>query len=91
MIAWGLFLAWTGQKFNAKTKILSFRKELENSTLPWYTGAAWGTVSLDNQKLVVRVIEGEVDIETVNFKGNKYTKSSDSSNTPSDVYELCIS
>lgn len=90
MIAWGLFLAWTGQKFNAKKKILSFRKELENSTLPWYTGAAWGTVSLDNQKLVVRVIEGEVDIETVNFKGNKYIKSSDSSNTPSNVYELCI-
>ena len=91
MIAWGLFLAWTGQKFNAKKKILSFRKELENSTLPWYTGTAWGTVSLDNQKLVVRVIEGEVDIETVNFKGNKYTKSSDKSNTQSDVYELCIS
>ena len=90
MIAWGLFLAWTGQKFNAKKKILSFRKELENSTLPWYTGAAWGTVSLDNQKLVVRVIEGEVDIETVNFKGNKYTKRSDTSNPPSNVYELCI-
>jgi len=48
-------------------------------------------VSLDNQKLVVRVIEGEVDIETVNFRGNKYTKSSDNSNTQSDVYELCIS
>ena len=86
MIAWGLFLAWTGQKFNAKKKTLSFRKELENSSLPWYTGAAWGTVTLEDQKLLMRVFEGAVEIETINFKGQKYSRSSEGSNMDSRTY-----
>jgi hypothetical protein len=81
-----LFLAWTGQKFNAKKKTLSFRKELENSSLPWYTGAAWGTVTLEDQKLLMRVIEGAVEIETINFKGQKYARSNEGSNMDSRTY-----
>lgn len=86
MIAWGLFLAWTGQKFNAKKKSLSFRKELENSSLPWYTGAAWGTVALEDKKLLMHVFEGAVDVEIINFKGRKYTKKSEGSVKDSQTY-----
>ena len=86
MIAWGLFLAWTGQKFNAKKKTLSFRKELGNSSLPWYTGAAWGTVTLEDKKLLMHVFEGAVDIETINFKGQKYNKKSEGSVKESQTY-----
>jgi hypothetical protein len=86
MIAWGLFLAWTGQKFNAKKKTLSFRKELGNSSLPWYTGAAWGTVTLEDQKLLMHVLEGAVDIETINFRGQKYTRNNEASGKDSQTY-----
>lgn len=90
MIAWGLFLAWTGQKYNAKKKTLSFRKELENSSLPWFTGAAWGTVTLENQQLVVHTLEGAAEIETVNFKGLTYTKITKNLGKDSQTYYLKI-
>jgi hypothetical protein len=86
MIAWGLFLAWTGQKFNAKKKTLSFRKELENASLPWYTGAAWGTVTLEGQKLLMHIFEGSVEIETINFKGQKYIKNNENLGKDSKTY-----
>jgi hypothetical protein len=58
----------------------------ENSSLPWYTGAAWGTVTLANQQLVLQIFEGAVDIETVNFKGLKYTKSPENLGKDSETY-----
>jgi len=74
MIAWGLFLAWTGQSFNAKQKRLSFRKDLTNTRLPWYTGSSWGTASLENHEVVIEVYEGKVIIDDIEFQGAKYSR-----------------
>jgi non-lysosomal glucosylceramidase len=74
MIAWGLFLAWTGQKYSAKRKTLTFRKNLENSTLPWFTGASWGTATQVGDEMIIDIIEGKVNIDFIQFKGVTYTK-----------------
>ena len=74
MIAWGLFLAWSGQKYSAKRKSLSFRDDLENSMLPWFTGASWGTATLINGQVKIEIVEGQVEINEVNFQGALYSK-----------------
>jgi hypothetical protein len=74
MIAWGLFLAWSGQKYSAKRRSLSFREDLENSTLPWFTGASWGTATLSNGQVKIEIVEGQVEINEVNFQGALYSK-----------------
>ena len=76
MIAWGLFLAWTGQKFNAKRKTLNFRTELENSSLPWFVGSSWGTVRLEGRNhLLLEIKEGHIDVEKIEFKGMQFLRS----------------
>jgi hypothetical protein len=74
MIAWGLFLAWSGQKYNAKKKLLAFRNDLDNSTLPWFTGASWGTATLIDDYVKIEILEGHAEIERVEFRGVLYNK-----------------
>jgi hypothetical protein len=74
MIAWGLFLAWSGQKYNAKKKLLAFRNDLDNSTLPWFTGASWGTATLIDDYVKIEILEGHAEIEKVEFRGVLYAK-----------------
>ena len=81
MIAWGLFLAWSGQKYNAKKGTLSFRKDLVNNSLPWFTGASWGTATLVEDEVLVEVAEGSVHLESVEFQGDTYLKDKIENNT----------
>jgi hypothetical protein len=74
MIAWGLFLAWTGQKFSAKNKTLKFRANLGNSCLPWFVGSSWGTVQISNNQLILEIKEGEIDVENIDFQGRKFSR-----------------
>ena len=74
MIAWGLFLAWSGQKYNAKKKLLAFRNDLDNSTLPWFTGASWGTATLIDDYVKIEILEGYAEMERVEFGGAIYNK-----------------
>lgn len=74
MIAWGLFLAWTGQKFSAKNRTLKFRANLGNSCLPWFVGSSWGTVQISNNQLILEIKEGEIDVENIDFQGRNFSR-----------------
>jgi hypothetical protein len=67
-------LAWSGQKYNAKKKLLAFRNDLDNSTLPWFTGASWGTATLFDDYVKIEILEGHAEIEKVEFRGVLYAK-----------------
>lgn len=81
MIAWGLFLAWSGQKYNAKKGTLSFREDLTNNSLPWFTGASWGTAAVVGDEILVEVAEGSVHLVSVEFQGVIYLKEMIENNT----------
>jgi hypothetical protein len=74
MIAWGLFLAWTGQNFSAKSKSLRFRSDLTNTSLPWFVGSSWGTVQLVKDQLILEVKEGLINIDKIDFQGDQFLR-----------------
>jgi hypothetical protein len=54
--------------------LLTFRNDLENSTLPWFTGASWGTATLIDDYVKIEILEGHAEIEGVEFRGTIYNK-----------------
>jgi hypothetical protein len=54
--------------------LLAFRNDLDNSTLPWFTGASWGTATLIDDYVKIEILEGYAEMERVEFGGAIYNK-----------------
>jgi len=75
MIAWGLLLAWTRQSYNAKNGVLTFDPEMfsqKKITIPWFTGHAWGTASIEESQVTVSVKEGILNLKEIGHSSKRF-------------------
>lgn len=75
MIAWGLLLAWTGQSYNAKNGVLTFDPEMfsqKKIIIPWFTGHAWGTASIEEGQVTVLVKEGILNLREIGHSSKRF-------------------
>jgi uncharacterized protein (DUF608 family) len=73
MASWGAILAWTGQQYDGRQGDLKFSRS-SNKPIPWFTGGAYGTCSLDGEKVMIHVKEGVLRLASVEIIGITHRK-----------------
>lgn len=72
LASWSLLLAFTGTQWDAPSKTLSFdpRVPLPMKAL-FTTGDGWGSVTIEENRLIVRLLGGRLDVKDVRFRGSR--------------------
>ena len=68
MASWGAILAWTGQQYDGRNGELRFSRNSKRP-IPWFTGNAFGTCSIEGEKVRIRVQEGVLKLASVQIVG----------------------
>ncbi|NOR73939.1 MAG: hypothetical protein GQ525_02145 [Draconibacterium sp.] len=69
MAAWGGVVAWTGFEYSAIAKSMSFNAI--NGNWFWSNGYAYGTVNINNTKINIEVLGGQIALDAFTLKNGK--------------------
>ena len=68
MASWGSILAWTGQQYDGRSGELRFSRS-STKPIPWFTGNAFGTCSIEGDTIKIQVCEGALRLASVKIIG----------------------
>jgi uncharacterized protein (DUF608 family) len=73
MASWSLLLALSGFEYDGFAKQLAFKPKINQDHFStfWSTGSAWGHFSIKNENATLKVIEGTLELNRFEIKGER--------------------